>query len=379
MSDESEKILDQFAERAKFFGEILDNGDASDLVKMFKPVDSSLLSNITISFILFDEGKADNDIIKKDYQDYTFCIYNSNVVPPYFPEDTILLGYFKKDVKESKDAKYVVAGYVESSTTTNTWQSQLHFTKDSKLLDCEIEFSYQSPSTVVKWDSNGKLVTKKNMHLLTEKKVTIPELPRDVQEKLIKKDTINSSKTFFSFHPIKLPKISDQKVTSVFKRIEYLANMKRPRDLEQLLKWKLTEKRAGGSIHCVNGKVRDIVFSTLSHGYYLSISDDGKILAYAEGMLHDGEARKFEDFYKKRDDSRHYYRRLLNAFVALTKGVEVKFHPNGYPASYRTVVNDRLFGRQIEWNDKGEVLSDVDLDIPKVWKNAPKTNETNPK
>ncbi|MDR3233265.1 MAG: hypothetical protein LBT46_06345 [Planctomycetaceae bacterium] len=53
-------------------------------------------------------------------------------------------------------------------------------------------------------------------------------------------------------------------------------------------------------------------------------------------------------------------------------GIEVKFHPTGYPASYKTIVKNRLFGRQIAWNAKGEVISDVDLDIPRPWTDAPK-------
>jgi hypothetical protein len=60
-------------------------------------------------------------------------------------------------------------------------------------------------------------------------------------------------------------------------------------------------------------------------------------------------------------------------------GIEVKFHSTGYPATYKTIVKNRLYGRQIEWNDKGEVVSDVDLDIPKEWENAPKSNESQPK
>ncbi|MDR3109071.1 MAG: hypothetical protein LBU65_05200 [Planctomycetaceae bacterium] len=53
----------------------------------------------------------------------------------------------------------------------------------------------------------------------------------------------------------------------------------------------------------------------------------------------------------------------------------IRFHPIGYPASYKTIVKNRLFGRQIEWNDKGEILSDVDLDIPKPCADAPKKEE----
>ncbi len=46
-------------------------------------------------------------------------------------------------------------------------------------------------------------------------------------------------------------------------------------------------------------------------------------------------------------------------------GLEITFHPTGYPATYKTIVKERLFGRQMEWNDKGEMISDTDLDIPK--------------
>jgi hypothetical protein len=60
-------------------------------------------------------------------------------------------------------------------------------------------------------------------------------------------------------------------------------------------------------------------------------------------------------------------------------GIEIIFHKNGYPATYRSIVKKRLFGRQIEWNDKGEVMSDIDLDIPKELEEAPKENESKSK
>ncbi|MDR1477848.1 MAG: hypothetical protein LBJ00_02790 [Planctomycetaceae bacterium] len=74
-----------------------------------------------------------------------------------------------------------------------------------------------------------------------------------------------------------------------------------------------------------------------------------------------------------------------NPFSKLTparidgSGVEVMFHSTGYPATYKTIVKNRLFGRQIEWNDKGEVVSDIELDIPKEWKDAPKKIESESK
>jgi hypothetical protein len=53
-------------------------------------------------------------------------------------------------------------------------------------------------------------------------------------------------------------------------------------------------------------------------------------------------------------------------------GVEIYFHPTGHPKSYRTIIVNRLFGRQIEWDEKGKILSNVELDFPKpLYKKLP--------
>jgi hypothetical protein len=56
-------------------------------------------------------------------------------------------------------------------------------------------------------------------------------------------------------------------------------------------------------------------------------------------------------------------------------GVEIHFHPTGFPKIYRTIIKNRLFGRQIEWDENGKVISNVDLDFPKEWKDAPKKSD----
>lgn len=56
-------------------------------------------------------------------------------------------------------------------------------------------------------------------------------------------------------------------------------------------------------------------------------------------------------------------------------GIVIKFFSDGTPSTYKTIVRNRLFGRQIEWDEKGNVISDVDLDIPKPWSGAPKSQE----
>ena len=45
-------------------------------------------------------------------------------------------------------------------------------------------------------------------------------------------------------------------------------------------------------------------------------------------------------------------------------GIEVKFHPMGHPASYKTFVKNELLGRQAEWDEKGNVISYIDTSSP---------------
>jgi hypothetical protein len=374
------KILTRLTARAKLFGKILENGEPTDLVKMFKPnhPDNTI---IIITLMPVDKETAE---LKRDRSDYEFYIGNSNMIQPYFYSDSVFFNNFR-NVDEPNNTEQIVSFCTEYGKFWGKSQYEIFFSKKGTPTQCEIIYNAlhkegeQLITSSVEWDNNGNIVMKKDLHLMTEKKVTAPLLPRSLTEKFSNKQNINPSKTFLSCQPVQFPKVTDKKVSSTFKRIEYLADMKKPRDLSQLFKWELTKKNSHGSIQCINGKVRDIVFSASSQGYFLSLDENGKILAYAEGELYDSEGRKFEDFYKKREDSRHYYWYFLNSFAALTKGVEVKFHSNGYPASYRTVVNSRLYGRQIEWNDKGEVVSDIDLDIPKEWKDAQKRNESQPK
>ena len=47
-------------------------------------------------------------------------------------------------------------------------------------------------------------------------------------------------------------------------------------------------------------------------------------------------------------------------------GIEVKFHPTGYPASYKTFVENELLGRQAEWDEQGNVISYIDTSPPVV-------------
>lgn len=382
-----EKIFNQFVERAKLFADIFEKGEPNDLAQMF-----DLYQHVPIISIYIIK---DNPNIPNDIQNYHFYISNVNANLKFSWADYATIRYFR-NVKESDNSEHIMAYFTDFGRNVGNIQSRIYFNKERKPTECNIIYNLilhqgEKPiSSFVKWDEKGNIVTKKEWNLVTEKKITAPPIPRSVQEKLAKKEINNHAKTFFSFRPVIFPQVNDKKTNAVFKRIEYLANMKRPRDLGRLFEWELTKKNCdydGGGIQCVNGKVRNIVLTAsynyngfnFDNGYYLSIDDNGKILAYAEGINDSSEARSLENFYNNQCKTRNYYWLRRNTFVTLKKGIEVTFHPNGYPSTYRTIVRDRLYGKQIEWNDKGEVILDVDLDIPKEWKDAHKKVEPQPK
>jgi len=95
-------------------------------------------------------------------------------------------------------------------------------------------------------------------------------------------------------------------------------------------------------------------------------ADDNRLRCYTQGQVTavDDEGN-FQDVLPR-------YKVGYPKYTINGDGIEVKFHSTGYPARYQTVVNNRLFGRQIEWTEQGEVLSDVDLNIPQPWPDAPK-------
>jgi hypothetical protein len=373
----AEKVFSQFVERAKLFGDIFEKGEPEDLAKMFIPYQHAPIIVIRVQ-------KDYPPLPANVWQDHDFYISYVNASLKFSWADYATIRYFR-NIKASDNLEHIVAISEDLGKTVGGVEGQVSFNKEGVATECNIVYNSFHPegekiiSSSVKWDEKSKIIAQKDWNLITEKSIAAPPVPRSVQEKLAKKDISNHGKTFFSFKPVQLPNVNGKKVEAVFKRIEYLANMKRPRDLAQLFNWELTKKESSGAIQCFDGKVRNINFissETISViGYNLSIDEGGNILAYAEGNVKYGESREPENLYQNKDKSRQYYWNAGNSFYVLNKGIEVIFHPNGYPASYRTVVNNRLFGRQIEWDDKGEVLSDVDLDIPKEWKDVPKKNE----
>ncbi|MDR1478275.1 MAG: hypothetical protein LBJ00_04970 [Planctomycetaceae bacterium] len=91
-------------------------------------------------------------------------------------------------------------------------------------------------------------------------------------------------------------------------------------------------------------------------GSYLTFDSEGSVREYVEGNLIEIDPIVW-------DWSKLY--RNYRRFVIDGTGTEVKIHPNGFLSSYRKFVKNRLFGRQITWNDKGEVITDENIEVPK--------------
>ena len=104
-------------------------------------------------------------------------------------------------------------------------------------------------------------------------------------------------------------------------------------------------------------------------GYFMVFDEFSRLQKYVEGEIFVNQNLTGHEVAKS---AQLHLRDIPLEKNRRASGLEITFHPTGYPASYRTIVKERLFGRLIEWNDKGEVVSDVDLDIPQPWPEAPK-------
>ncbi|MDR2172456.1 MAG: hypothetical protein LBP59_20125 [Planctomycetaceae bacterium] len=97
---------------------------------------------------------------------------------------------------------------------------------------------------------------------------------------------------------------------------------------------------------------------------------NGNLAIYINGQIDINKHYSVENSGDDKNERNNFENYRING-----NGLEIIFHPTGFPKSYTKIVRNRLYGRQIEWNDKGDVISDVDLDIPKEWKDAPKKIE----
>jgi hypothetical protein len=99
---------------------------------------------------------------------------------------------------------------------------------------------------------------------------------------------------------------------------------------------------------------------------YFTFDSDNNLRRYMVGNLFPAFPTDVDTKYPEKHRRQYYI---------WEHGNELRFHANGYLATFRNIDNNHLFGPQVEWNDKGEVISDVILDIPKKWKDSPQKTD----
>jgi hypothetical protein len=210
----------------------------------------------------------------------------------------------------------------------------------------------QSENTILlEWDKNEKMISEEKLSLITKMR----SLPVHKNAKELK--------TKWGNVPL-VPDVKSNKELNVFfDRMLRIMSTRKKDEMIELLDLPLINqtKHRFGQVSFSNWKCQWGYFAGQSYdnysmetlqGYAFAKNSDGMPTLYLEGSINFPD--KFDGIPS------------LNE-----KGIIITFHSTGYPASYKTIVRNRLFGRQIEWNDKGEVISDVDLDIPKPWLDAP--------
>jgi hypothetical protein len=264
---------------------------------------------------------------------------------PNFHQNMILLGFFDNN----KISCYDEFGAVINATAGVRFCFE---TGLPELFQILLPSNEDKPNEQIFWKARkyGDQIKAEYIVLLSK----INDLPRPDSQK-------NEKRSQWAVPP-KLPVITnDKELQQFFNSMLSVMTAKKRDDMVLLLNLhsiKSFEHKFGqisfSNWKCQWGYVVGQIHAVLQ-GYAYANNSDGLPLLYLEGLIKTPE--QFHDIPS------------LDG-----KGIEVKFHSTCYPATYKTIVKNRLFGRQIEWNDKGEVISDVDLDIPKPWADTPKKN-----
>jgi hypothetical protein len=371
-------FITRLSARAKQFENYFTKGDYGGILTMFSDRTSKtsetlfFLSDISdIKLELLEQAKINGDnrsAFLESTQNYGITISDRNFNSP-FETNVVYLVFFKDKDNDSAIQCKRLASYVERDEKLNM-QAQIDFNKTSHSPDfCEINFSNSAKTTIIEWEKDGQIRKFENPQLLAGKNKTCP-FPEI-------KNTEETTILFPKNTSVRFPKSNNQEVKAVFSRLDKLSSVRKIEDQYHMYQWPLTkEKKAVAGICFTSQKLRYIAFATprsnTLQGYFLRFSPEGRILAYSEGIMH-----KLSDIRDIDDSIDDYFTTtewiVFDQCLVIEKGVEIFFHGNGFPSKYCThVKRNRLFGRQIEWNDKGEVISDVDLDIPKPWADAPK-------
>ncbi|MDR0611031.1 MAG: hypothetical protein LBG58_13045 [Planctomycetaceae bacterium] len=336
------------------FGDLLQSNNHSTLKYLWNnPFDQiEFDGNFSISYSNLDYlnvnpglprkyGKGDVSITLshwagKNYEDYgpyisqnylVLCFLNYTKIGSYYE--------FGKIVNESFGVRFN-----ENSGLSEIFQLSLKGTN----------VNIPAEDALLEWNHDGKIIVNQNA-------VIIPRM-RNLPD-IEKTDEI---KTQWGQVPV-IPQIkNDKDLKNFFERMTQIMSARKLKEVLNLLELQLVQPATYKSCllsfrewKCQWGGVIGNIKNELQ-GYVFDTKTNGLLDLYIEGMV--SLPDKFD----------------IKPYLA-GNGIEVRFHPTGYPASYKTIVRNRLFGRQIEWNDKGEVISDIDFDIPKPWLDAPKNDE----
>jgi len=98
-----------------------------------------------------------------------------------------------------------------------------------------------------------------------------------------------------------------------------------------------------------------------SNGFFMVFDEYFRLTKYVEGEI------TFDQNltgYEVAKTAKLHLRDLPIERNRRPSGLEITFHSTGYPSSYKTIVRNELIGRQIEWDEKGNVISDIDTSLP---------------
>ena len=96
-------------------------------------------------------------------------------------------------------------------------------------------------------------------------------------------------------------------------------------------------------------------------GYFMVFDEYSRLVKYVEGEINFDQNLTGHEVAKS---AKLFLRDLPGEQNRQPSGLEIIFHATGYPASYKTIVKGELIGRQIEWDENGNVLSDDDIPPP---------------
>ncbi len=365
-------FIEHLVDRAKNFEKAFSDKNVSDILQMF-PEQAS--ESHEILFLLRNISQDKDDLITSfpqrtefynAVQDYGISISDRETSP--FELNIIHLVFFASENEEDSLSLKKLASYVERGGNLNM-QAQIDFHKNLHPDFCEISFDNSSIEARIEWDDD-KISSFTNPQVFTGKIEKWPYPILHPNENRSKNSSVSLQVPDFV-----VPK--DKVIQDVFARFKRMAFVQRIEELQPMYKWDLTKTPDSvGGICFVASRKRYTAFGFFTqgmlHGYFVEFNHKGNVKAYREGKM-----KVISHLMDK--DTADFEADLLNGFIAfdlrlkIEQGIEIQYYPNGIPLSYKTFVKqNRLFGRQIEWNDKGEVVSDVDLDIPIPWPDAPK-------